>query len=41
MNPLQKHLKDMQRDEDVSHILDTDDCDLIIQYGLFGKQVYA
>ena len=41
MNPLQKHLKDMQRDEDVSHILDTDDCDLIIQYGLFGMQVYA
>lgn len=38
---LQERLSNMQRDEDVSTILDTDDCDIIIQYGLFGKQVYA
>ena len=41
VTPLQTMLANMQEDGDVSHILDTDDCDIIIQHGLFGKQIFG
>lgn len=41
VTPLQTMLANMQEDGDASHILDTDDCDIIIQHGLFGKQIFG